>query len=202
MHGCSFEHKMEASNKHRAVNKKTAGKLLIVVIAMFGFGYALVPLYGVVCQLFGIGRFADIEAGTYDPSAQQQIVKDMAAHKDLTRNVKVEFITALNGGIKWDFKALQNEIDVHPGVMTSVDFYAKNNTGRDVIAQAVPRILPGNATKYFTKIECFCFTQQTFKKGEARKMPLKFMVSPDLPKDIGTITLSYTFFDTQPIALK
>jgi len=188
--------------KTEATNNKTVVKLLIVVVAMFGFGYALVPLYGVVCQLFGIGRFADIEDGTYDPKAQQQIVTEMAARKDLSRNVKVEFVTALNGGIRWDFKALQNDITVHPGVMTSVDFYAKNNTGRDVIAQAVPRILPGNATKYFTKIECFCFTQQTFKKGEARTMPLKFMVSPDLPKSINTITLSYTFFDTQPVALK
>lgn len=193
---------METSNNNTATNKKTAWKLVIVVVAMFGFGYALVPLYSVVCQLFGIGRFAEIESGTYDPTAQQQIIKDMAAKKDLSRNVKVEFITALNGGIKWDFKALQNDITVHPGVMMSVDFYAKNNTGRDVIVQAVPRILPGNAAKYFTKIECFCFTQQTFKKGEARTMPLKFMVSPALPKSINTITLSYTFFDTQPVALK
>lgn len=193
---------METGNKKTATNKKTAGKLLIVVVAMFGFGYALVPLYDVVCQVLNIGRFADIESGDYDPKAQEQIVKDMAANKDLTRNVKVEFITALNGGIQWEFKALQNEIDVHPGVMMSVDFYAKNNTGRDVVAQAVPRILPGNATKYFTKIECFCFTQQMFKKGEARTMPLRFMVSPDLPKSINTITLSYTFFDTQPLALK
>lgn len=193
---------METNNKKTATNKKTAGKLFIVVVAMFGFGYALVPLYDVVCQVLNIGRFADIESGDYDPKAQEQIVKDMAANKDLTRNVTVEFITALNGGIAWEFKALQNDIKVHPGVMMSVDFYAKNNTGRDVIAQAVPRILPGNATKYFTKIECFCFTQQTFKKGEARNMPLRFMVSPDLPKSINTITLSYTFFDTQPLALK
>ena len=193
---------MEAGSNKTATNKKTAGKLLIVVVAMFGFGYALVPLYDVVCQVLNIGRFADIESGEYDPKAQEQVVKDMAANKDLTRNVTVEFITALNGGIAWEFKALQNEIDVHPGVMMTADFYAKNNTGRDVIAQAVPRILPGNAAKYFTKIECFCFTQQTFKKGEARTMPLRFMVSPDLPKSINTITLSYTFFDTQPLALK
>jgi len=193
---------MESASGSKVTNKKTAWKLLIVVIAMFGFGYALVPLYSVVCQLFGIGRFAEIEAGTYDPKAQQQIVKEMAANKDLKRNVTVEFVTALNGGIKWEFKALQNDITVHPGVMMSVDFYAKNNTGRDVVAQAVPRILPGNAAKYFTKIECFCFTQQTFKKGEARTMPLKFMVNPALPKSISTITLSYTFFDTQPVALK
>ena len=192
----------EASAKTRVTNKKTAGKLLIVVVAMFGFGYALVPLYDVVCQVLGIGRFADIESGKYDPKAQEQIVKEMAANKDLTRNVTVEFITVLNGGMKWEFKSLQKEVVVHPGVMNTVDFYAKNLTGRDVIAQAVPRVLPGNATKYFTKIECFCFTQQIFKKGEARNMPLRFMVSPARPKNINTITLSYTFFDTQPVALK
>ncbi len=194
--------KAEVTAKTRVSNKKTAGKLLIVVVAMFGFGYALVPLYDVVCQVLGIGRFADIESGKYDPKAQEQLVKDMAANKDLTRNVTVEFITVLNGGMKWEFKALQKEVVVHPGVMSTVDFYAKNLTGRDVIAQAVPRILPGNATKYFTKIECFCFTQQIFKKGEARNMPLRFMVSPALPKSINTITLSYTFFDTQPVALR
>ncbi|VAW96405.1 Cytochrome oxidase biogenesis protein Cox11-CtaG, copper delivery to Cox1 [hydrothermal vent metagenome] len=193
---------MEAGSNSQATNKKTAWKLLIVVIAMFGFGYALVPLYDVVCQVLGIGRFADIESGKYDPKAQQQAIKEMTASKDLKRNITVEFVTVLNGGMKWEFKALQNEVIVHPGVMNTVDFYAKNLTGRDVIAQAVPRILPGSATKYFTKIECFCFTQQIFKKGEARTMPLKFMVSPDLPKRINTITLSYTFFDTQPVALK
>ena len=157
---------METENKS-AANNKTAVRLLLVVVAMFGFGYALVPLYGVVCQFFGIGRFADIEDGKYDPQAQAQVklVKDMAANKDLKRTVTVEFITAVNDSLKWDFKALQKEVDVHPGVMSTVDFYAKNNTGKDVIAQAVPRILPGNAAKYFTKIECFCFTQQTFKKG-------------------------------------
>ena len=193
---------MKTSDGTVATNKKTAWKLVVVVVAMFGFGYALVPLYDVVCQVLGIGRFADIESGKYDPKAQELIIKEMAAKKDLSRKVKVEFITVLNNAMQWDFKALQNDISVSPGVMTSVDFYAKNNTGRDVIAQAVPRILPGNATKYFTKIECFCFTQQIFKKGEARTMPLKFMVSPDLPKSINTITLSYTFFDAQPVALK
>ncbi len=194
--------KTETAKQAKANNNKTVWKLLIVVVAMFGFGYALVPLYDVVCQVLGIGRFADIESGKYDPKAQEQVVKEMAAHKDLTRNIKVEFITVLNGGMKWEFKALQKEIIVHPGIMNTVDFYAKNLTGRDIIAQAVPRILPGNAAKYFTKIECFCFTQQTFKKGEARQMPLKFMVNPALPKSINTITLSYTFFDTQPVALK
>jgi len=193
---------METEQKNSATNKKTAGKLFIVVVAMFGFGYALVPLYDVVCQVLNIGRFADIESGDYDPKAQAQAVKDMAANKDLTRKVTVEFITAVNNGMRWEFKALQKEVEVNPGVMSTVDFYAKNNTGKDVIAQAVPRVLPGNATKYFTKIECFCFTQQTFKKGEARNMPLRFMVNPALPKSINTITLSYTFFDTQPVALK
>lgn len=192
----------EANKKSNVSNKRTAGKLLIVVVAMFGFGYALVPLYDVLCQVLGVGRFAEIESGKYDPKAQEQLVKDMQANKDLARKVKVEFVTVLNGGMKWEFKALQNEVKVNPGVMSTVNFYAKNLTGRDVIAQAVPRVLPGSATKYFTKIECFCFTQQIFKKGEARTMPLKFMVSPDLPKSINTITLSYTFFDTQPVALK
>jgi len=193
---------METISNKQATNKKTAGKLFIIVVAMFGFGYALVPLYDVVCQVLNIGRFADIESGDYDPSAQAQAIKEMSANKDLTRNVTVEFITVVNNGLRWEFKSLKKEIEVNPGVMSTVDFYAKNKTGRDVIAQAVPRVLPGKATKYFTKIECFCFTQQTFKKGEARKMPLRFMVNPALPKDINTITLSYTFFDTQPVALK
>lgn len=189
-------------SNNETTNKNTAIKLLLVVVAMFGFGYALVPLYSVVCTAFGIGRFDDIENGTYDPKAQKKLVEEMVAHKDLKRNIRVEFVTAVNDGMRWDFKALQNEVDIHPGVMTTVYFYAKNNTGRDIVAQAVPRILPGSAVKYFTKIECFCFTQQAFKKGEARKMPLRFMVNPALPKSVNSITLSYTFFDTQPVALK
>ncbi len=195
---------MEANNKSKTTNGKTVTKLFIIVIAMFGLGYALVPLYSVVCSAFGIGRFTDIENGTYDPTtiAQQQHVKEMAAHKDLKRNITVEFITAVNNAMRWKFKALQKEVVIHPGVMTTVHFYAKNNTGRDMIVQAVPRILPGNATKYFTKIECFCFTQQKFKKGEGRKMPLRFMVNPALPKSIDRITLSYTFFNAEAVASK
>ncbi len=176
-------------------NRKTSFKLVLVTMIMFGFGFALVPLYDAICNAFGIGKFVDIEKGTYDVSAQIKKANTMQA--DLNRTITIEFITTMNRGMNWDFKPVVNKMDVHPGEIKVVNFYAKNNTGQKVIAQAIPRIQPARATKYFSKMECFCFTQQTFGEGEAREMPLRFVVDPALPKNIKTITLSYTFFDTQ-----
>ena len=182
-------------DKRSKANNRTGLKLAVFTVAMFGFGFALVPLYDALCNALGIGRFADIEKGTYD--VQAKIEQANAMQKDLNRKITVEFVTSLNRGMNWDFKAVVNRIEVHPGEIKVVNFYAKNNTGKQTIAQAVPRVLPGRATKYFTKMECFCFNQQTFGVDEAREMPLRFVVDPALPKSIKKITLSYTFFDTQ-----
>lgn len=173
-------------------NKRVVRRMLVVVVAMFGFGFALAPLYEAFCTAFGInGRFIDIEKGTYDSAkaAQQKLI-------DKERQVIVQFTASKNQNLQWEFRAMETSVTVHPGEIREVKYYAKNLTGKTVVAQAVPSVSPGRAVKYFNKIECFCFTQQTFKPGEAKEMPLRFVVDSNLPKKISTLTLAYTFFDT------
>jgi len=177
-------------------NNKTAGKLIMVACFMFGFGFALVPLYGLLCDTFGInGRFLDIESGDYSAEQGEQRGKALVKRLDKSRTVTVEFLTTLNKSMNWEFKAMESKVDVYPGEVKTIKFYAKNLTNDTVVAQAVPSLVPGRAVKYFTKMECFCFSQQTFKPGEEREMPLRFVVDPDLPKKIHTISLGYTFFN-------
>jgi cytochrome c oxidase assembly protein subunit 11 len=178
--------------EHKKANLRTTRKSILVVIAMFGFGFALVPLYSVICDVFGLnGRFIDLEK-----TEQAEYVTNVEKRIDTTRKVRIEFLTTLNKKLNWEFSARQNTIDVYPGKVNEVMFYAKNLTDRKIIAQAVPSISPGTAAKYFSKMECFCFSNQTFEPGEAREMPLRFYVDPNLPKRVKTISLGYTFFDT------
>ena len=165
-------------------NSKTVKKLLLVVVAMFGFGFALVPLYDVFCDITGLNGKTSNEAATYD-----------AAGIDQSRTVTVQFITRNAKGIPWKFKPIINEINVHPGEMKLVSFYAKNNAQDDIVGQAVPSVSPGLAANYFHKIECFCFTQQPLTAGEDVEMSLQFYVDLALPEDINTLTLSYTLYD-------
>lgn len=171
---------------------------MLVAAGMFLFGFVVLPpFYSLICDAFGLnGRFLDIESGEYVSTDGIAKGTKLAARKDLSRTVTVQFFTSLNQNLQWEFKPLTRQIKVHPGEIKTVKFYAKNKTGRHIVAQAVPSIAPGQAVKYFTKMECFCFNQQTFETGEAKEMPLQFVVDPDLPKDINTITLAYTFFDT------
>lgn len=165
-------------------NSKVLKKLLLVVFAMFGFGFALVPLYDVFCDITGLNGKTNDVAVTY---ADDGI--------DTSRVVKVQFITRMAKGIPWKFEPVINEISVHPGEMKFVNFYAKNQSQQDIVGQAVPSVSPGLAAGYFQKIECFCFTQQPLKSGEEVEMGLQFYVDIDLPKDINTLTLSYTLYD-------
>lgn len=174
-------------------NNKTTRRLLLVVAVMFAFGFALAPMYSALCTAFGInGRFVEIQQGNYDATDKVAQISRV----DETRSVTVQFTASRNQNLNWEFRPMENSVTVHPGEIRLARFYAKNLTGRTVVAQAVPSIVPGRAAKYFNKIECFCFTQQTFKPGEAREMPLRFVVDPHLPKKISTLTLAYTFFDT------
>lgn len=178
--------------ERKQANSRTTRKSLLVVVGMFGFGFALVPLYSVICDVFGLnGRFIDLEK-----TEQAEYITNVEKRVDTTRTVRVEFLTTLNKNLNWEFRARQNTIDVHPGKVNEVMFYAKNLTGRKVVAQAIPSVSPGTAAKYFSKMECFCFDKQTFKAGEEREMPLRFYVDPNLPKKVKTISLGYTFFDT------
>ena len=167
-------------------NPKLVKRLLFVVAGMFGFGFAMVPLYDVLCDITGIngktgGRVAI--AAVIEP--------------DLDRTVMVEFIASVNQSMPWDFKPTVSRMEVHPGTMYRTSFHAKNRTDQTMIGQAIPSVTPGLAAQHFKKTECFCFTEQQFSAGEGRDMPLMFMVDPELPEEIGVVTLSYTFFDKQ-----
>lgn len=176
-------------------NQRLLKRMIFVGVVMFGFSFALVPLYNVFCDVFGLnGRFVDIEKGQYDAGKQAEAAKTKVVDK--TRLVTVQFIASRNQNLPWEFRPMQATIKVHPGEVKNVSYYAKNMTDKTVVAHAVPSLTPGLAVKYFSKIECFCFKEQTFKSGEGREMPLQFVVDPGLPKNINTITIAYTFFDT------
>lgn len=164
--------------------KKTVLTLVLVVLGMFAFCFAMVPMYNVLCKVTGLnGKTAGAES--YDPS--QPI--------DVSRWVTVEFVATNNAYLPWDFYPLVKKIRVHPGENTRLAFFARNNSGHNMTVQAIPSVAPGYAAKYLKKTECFCFTQQTFKAGEARDMPLLFHLDTELPREIKTVTLSYTMFD-------
>lgn len=163
---------------------KTAKKLVVVVFAMFGFGFALVPLYDVFCDITGLNGKTATTAASLN-----------TAGVDESRTIKVQFISRTAKGIPWQFEPMINEVEVHPGEMKLVKFYAKNESVRDIVGQAVPSVSPGQAALYFQKIECFCFNQQPLKASEEVEMALQFYVDPELPEDISTLTLSYTLYD-------
>ena len=160
-------------------------RLVVVVVAMFGFGFALGPIYDALCKVTGING---------KTSGMQANAKALPAI-DTSRWITVQFITTVNGGRPWEFRPEVSEVRVHPGQLSTVSFHAKNTEGRDLVAQAVPNVAPWNAAKHLRKTECFCFNNQTFKAGESKEMPVRFMLDPDLPADVDVVTLSYTFFD-------
>ncbi len=163
---------------------KTALRLLGVTVAMFGFGFALVPLYDVFCDVTGLnGKTA------------KQAYTAVGAEVDRSRSIKVQFLATNNDGMAWKFKPTITEISVHPGELAETEFFAKNPSANAMIAQAVPSLVPFKAAEYFHKTECFCFNQQTLAGGQEILMPLRFIVDQDIPKDVHTITLAYTLFD-------
>ncbi len=166
-------------------HRPLALKLTLVALGAFGFGFALVPLYNVLCSLTGAG----------DRSALTRVAAAPVA-VDLSRMVTVEFVANLPSVGKWDFRPEVRSMQVHPGKLYEAKFMAGNRTGTAVWAQAVPDIAPSLATPYFHKTECFCFTPQQFAAGEARDMPVRFYVDAGLPQHVDRITLSYTFYDT------
>ena len=172
-------------------NTKIVKILVLVVIGMFGFGYALVPLYDVLCDLTGInGKIETVAA------------KEVPYKVDMTREISIELITSLNESTPMAFHAETRQLTVHPGEYHTVYFYAKNMTDKAMDARAIPSFSPSVGGEYFNKVECFCFNQQTFKAGESKRMPMRFAVNPSLPKDLKTITLSYTFFDNTKAAVQ
>jgi cytochrome c oxidase assembly protein subunit 11 len=164
-------------------NKKIITRLLVAVVAMFSFGFAMVPLYDVFCDITGLN------GKTGDQIALSEVMK-----VDTSREIKVEFIASLNEDMPWEFRPTTKSVRVHPGEPTRIEYVAVNKTKNKIIGQAVPSVAPGLAAKYFQKTECFCFTEQVLEAKEEKIMPVIFVVDPELSEEVNEITLSYTFF--------
>lgn len=168
----------------------TSLKLVGTAVVMFAFVFVvMVPLYNVLCDVLGINGKTNGQAYTA-----------VEARIDESRTVTVQFIATNNDGMPWDFSPTKTAMKVHPGAVNDTVFFARNPKPEAMIAQAIPSISPARAAKYFHKTECFCFNQQPLEGGDSAEMPLQFIVDQDLPRDIGTITLSYTIFDVTDMA--
>ncbi len=159
-------------------------RLLLTVAGMFAFGFALVPLYDVFCEVTGFNGRTSNEAATYE-----------MVEVDESRTIRVQFLTRNAKGIPWKFESSVKEVRIHPGETKVVNFLAANPTQSDMIAQAIPSVAPAEASLYLNKVECFCFNQQPLTAGANTKMPMQFYVDPDIPEHITTFTLSYTLYD-------
>jgi cytochrome c oxidase assembly protein subunit 11 len=169
-------------------NRRTVTKAAIVALAMFGFGFALVPLYDVFCDITGLGG----RTGRVEASAVGKV--------DTSRKVTVEFTGNAASGLPWEFRPLIKRLEVHPGEVVEVKYYVRNTASEALVGQAVPSVAPGRAAADFNKVECFCFTQQRLEPGESREMPVRFVVSTTLLDDVRTITLSYAFFNADKMS--
>lgn len=170
-------------------NQQMLVKLLVVAAAMFGFGFALVPFYGAICQALGLNSVVKPDAVTN-------------TRVDAGRYLTIEFDTNLRSNLPWAFTPLEKSVRIHPGALTQVTFEIRNRSDRAVTGQAIPSFGPQLAGRYFKKLDCFCFAQQTLAPGEVRRMPVVFVVEPGLPRDVNTVTLSYTFFEVEGKAKK
>lgn len=175
---------LPGERKVRGLNRRMLKKLLVVALLMFGFGYALVPLYKKICELTGINILTPKDETAQRPTNTQV---------DNTRLVTIEFDANANG--PWRFRPTINSMQVHPGEMTQVMYEVVNKEARHINAQAIPSYAPQQAAAFFKKLTCFCFQQQTLGPHQAKQMPVTFYIDPALPKDVKTITLSYTFFE-------
>jgi cytochrome c oxidase assembly protein subunit 11 len=174
----------------RASNKSLVIKLVVVAVGMFGFGFALAPMYSALCNLTGLNNLQSSDASALNSQV------------DNSRTITVQFDANLRNDLPWQFRPLTQQIKVHPGQLTHVVYEVKNTSNRDVFGQAVPSYGPQVAGRYFKKLECFCFTRQELKPNETREMPVVFVIEPDLPSDVHTITLSYTFFAVEGAGAK
>ena len=173
------------ANSKQDSNKALTLRLVLLAVAMFAFGVVLLPpMYDAFCEITGFGGRTNTVAET------------AVEAPDLSREIRIEFVSTVNEFAPWDFAPEVDSMTVHPGKMYYATFTARNKTGEHKIAQAIPSVTPILASQHFQKIECFCFTSQEFQANEERAMPLQFIVDPDLPEFVDTITLQYTFYDT------
>ncbi|MGE5027661.1 MAG: cytochrome c oxidase assembly protein [Betaproteobacteria bacterium] len=169
----------------RRANRRLAVKLAVVAVGALAFGFALVPLYNVLCEVTGLNGKTSADAA-----------RPAAVKVDRSRWVTVEFGGNAMTGLSWEFHPQQSSMRVHPGEIARASYYAKNPTNQSLAGQAVPSVSPGLAAQHFKKLDCFCFSRQVLGPGATREMGLTFMVSPALPPEVRTITLSYAFFPT------
>jgi cytochrome c oxidase assembly protein subunit 11 len=155
-------------------------KLLVIALGMLGFGFAMVPMYRQICEALGL--------------SQTRSVGSINTQVDLSRSVKVELL-ASSAGLPWRFESIDRAVSLHPGELTTVRYRVVNTLGRAVTAHAVMNTAPANAAQWIEKRECFCFSDQRLAAGEEREMPVVFRVKPDAPGSLGTISISYTFFE-------
>jgi cytochrome c oxidase assembly protein subunit 11 len=173
----------DSGEERLSANRTLLLKLCVIVIGMFGFGYALVPFYDKICEATGLRNIAQA-----DEVSNTQVVA--------ARDIRIEFDSNVRD-LAWQFKALEPIVNVHPGQLRQVEFEVVNKADHAVTGQAIPSYGPAYAGQYFKKLECFCFAQQTLAAGETRRMPVVFVVDPHAPADLATITLSYTFFPVE-----
>ena len=177
-----------AMDERKQANRRVVKRLGIAALLMFGFGFAMVPLYDVFCDITGLnGKTGRIEL---EEALSQTVDED--------REVTVEFLATVHSDLPWEFRPMVKKVKVHPGEVIEVNYFARNKTGEVVTGQAVPSLAPGLAAKYFSKTECFCFTRQALGPGEGKEMPLRFIVDPELPENVRTVSLSYTFYQAKP----
>jgi cytochrome c oxidase assembly protein subunit 11 len=168
-------------------NRRLVFKLALIATLMFGFGYALVPLYRAICNALGINVLSLGDERKKDVQRSSQV--------DRSRTITVEFDANARG--PWDFKPAQRSISVHPGELATVMYEFQNVQNRTMAAQAIPSYAPMQAGPHFNKLECFCFNEYTLAPGERKQWPVAFVIDPKLPRDVTTITLSYTFFEVK-----
>ena len=174
----------------RAANRRLALKLAGVTVAMFAFGYALSPMYDLMCKTFGLN-------GKTERTDAQTVASGPV---DMSRTVTVEFTGLATSGLPWEFKPLTKKMELHPGETREVKYLVRNLAKEEITGQAIPSVTPGESAPHFKKIECFCFTRQTLKPGETREMPVRFIVDAGLDRDVQTITLSYSFFNIDKLS--
>lgn len=181
---------MQTADDLQLQNRALLRKLLVISLIMLGFGFALVPFYKKICEVTGINQ------------ARTAQILPANTQVDLTRDISMEFLATANQNMPLEFSAMQAGVKLHPGELVTVNYRVVNQTDRTLLAQAVPSFSPALAGKYVKKQACFCFSKQTFAPHEVRVMPVTFVVSSDLPEDMTTISLSYTFFDVTTEANK
>ena len=181
VNGSDHNHAQKPAGAHGAL----VGKLGMLVVGMFAFAFALVPLYDLLCDITGLGGKTG-DKYEYDMAALQP---------DTSRLIRVNFITNNNDGMPWEFRSEKGGVRVNPGELKAVNFVVRNPTDKVMVGQAVPSLVPFKAAEYFHKTECFCFERQVLQPGEEMVMPMRFIVGRELPKNVQSISLSYSLYD-------